>query len=127
MDQQEIFKEALAMQEELATWRHALHQMPELSLDLPKTSAFVQTRLAEMDVPFHAIVNGNGVVAQLGEGAPCLLLRADMDALPVAETSGVDFASTNGCMHACGHDMHTPRCSARQSFSRRTKLSSVEP
>ena len=46
MDQQEIFKEALAMQEELATWRHALHQMPELSLDLPKTSAFVQTRLA---------------------------------------------------------------------------------
>ena len=107
MDQQEIFKEALAMQEELATWRHALHQMPELSLDLPKTSAFVQTRLAEMDVPFHAIVNGNGVVAQLGEGEPCLLLRADMDALPVAETSGVDFASTNGCMHACGHDMHT--------------------
>lgn len=107
MDQQEIFKEALAMQKELATWRHALHQMPELSLDLPKTSAFVQTRLAEMDVPFHAIVNGNGVVAQLGEGEPCLLLRADMDALPVAETSGVDFASTNGCMHACGHDMHT--------------------
>lgn len=107
MDQQEIFKEALAMQEELTTWRHALHQMPELSLDLPKTSAFVQTRLAEMDVPFHTIVNGNGVVAQLGEGEPCLLLRADMDALPVAETSGVDFASTNGCMHACGHDMHT--------------------
>lgn len=107
MDQQEIFKEALAMQEELTTWRHALHQMPELSLDLPKTSAFVQTRFAEMDVPFHTIVNGNGVVAQLGEGEPCLLLRADMDALPVAETSGVDFASTNGCMHACGHDMHT--------------------
>ena len=106
MDQQEIFKEALAMQEELTTWRHALHQMPELSLDLPKTSAFVQTRFAEMDVPFHTIVNGNGVVAQLGEGEPCLLLRADMDALPVAETSGVDFASTNGCMHACGHDLH---------------------
>lgn len=40
------------MQEELTTWRHALHQMPELSLDLPKTSAFVQTRLAEMDGPF---------------------------------------------------------------------------
>lgn len=60
-----------------------------------------------MDVPFHTIVNGNDVVAQLGEGEPCLLLRADMDALPVAETSGVDFASTNGCMHACGHDMHT--------------------
>lgn len=106
MDQQEIFKEALAMQEELTTWRHALHQMPELGLELSQTSAFLQTRLAEMDVPFHTIVNGNGVVAQLGEGEPCLLLRADMDALPVAETSGVDFASTNGCMHACGHDMH---------------------
>ena len=71
MDQQEIFKEALAMQEELTTWRHALHQMPELSLDLPKTSAFVQTRFAEMDVSFHTIVNGNGVVAQLGEGEAC--------------------------------------------------------
>lgn len=126
MDQQEIFKEALAMQEELTTWRHALHQMPELSLDLPKTSAFVQTRFAEMDVPFHTIVKGNGVVAQLGEGEPCLLLRADMDALPVAETSGVDFASTNGCMPVATICTR-PRCSARQSFSRRTKLSSVEP
>lgn len=48
MDQQEIFKEALAMQEELTTWRHALHQMPELSLDLPKTSASICQRPAPL-------------------------------------------------------------------------------
>lgn len=118
MDQQEIFKEALAMQAELATWRHALHQMPELSLDLPKTSAFVQTRLAEMDVPFHTIVNGNGVVAQLGAGEPCLLLRADMDALPVAETSGRRFC-VDEWLHAClwpryAHDLAARRGKASQ-------------
>ncbi|MEE0435680.1 MAG: M20 family metallopeptidase [Peptococcaceae bacterium] len=103
---QDIFNEAQAMQEELTAWRHALHGMPELGLELPKTSAYVQARLTEMGVPFTTLVDGNSVVAQLGQGEHCLLLRADMDALPMREESGVDFASTNGCMHACGHDLH---------------------
>ena len=98
----------------LAGWRHELHRIPELSLDLPETSAFVQARLTEMGIPFSTLVGGSCVVALLGRGAhngadaagPCILLRADMDALPVAEESGEPFASTNGRMHACGHDLH---------------------
>ena len=103
---QEIFAEAQAMQEELSQWRHALHQTPELGLELPQTSAFVQARLKEMDIPFRTLAGGSAVLAQLGQGDKCLLLRADMDALPMAEASGLDFAATNGCMHACGHDLH---------------------
>ena len=103
---QELFKEAQALAPDLVRWRRALHQMPELGLELPQTSAYIQQELTVMGVPFKTLVDGNCVVAQLGQGEQCLLLRADMDALPVAEDSGVDFASTNGCMHACGHDMH---------------------
>lgn len=103
---QELFQEAQAMQETLVAWRHTLHQTPELGLSLPQTSAFVQAQLTEMGVPFQTFADGNGVLAQLGQGERCLLLRADMDALPVKECSGVDFAATNGNMHACGHDMH---------------------
>ena len=106
--------EARALSPELTRWRHELHRIPEISLELPKTSAFVQARLAEMGVPFRTLVGGSCVVALLGRGArdgadaagPCILLRADMDALPVAEESGEPFASTNGRMHACGHDLH---------------------
>ncbi len=113
--------EAQALAEELASWRHKLHQMPELSLDLPKTSAFVQARLREMEIPFRVLVEGSCVVGLVGLGARAaaedgtaddaacghtIMLRADMDALPVEEESGEPFASTNGCMHACGHDMH---------------------
>ena len=110
----DLADKARALAPELARWRHELHRIPELSLELPKTSAFVQARLAEMGVPFRTLVGGSCVVALLGRGArdgadaagPCILLRADMDALPVAEESGEPFASTNGRMHACGHDLH---------------------
>lgn len=104
---QELYDEAQALQDTLTAWRHTLHQMPEVGLELPQTSAYVQARLKEMDVPFHTLAGGSAVVAQLGQGEQCLLLRADMDALPMAEESAVDFAATNGCMHSCGHDMHT--------------------
>ena len=112
--------EAATMADELIAWRHALHQIPELGNDLPQTSAYIQERLREMDVPFRTLVNGSCVVALIGKGASAahdgacvdadagnvIMLRGDMDALPVAEESGEPFASTNGCMHACGHDMH---------------------
>ncbi len=80
--------------------------MPELDLALPKTSAFVQDRLREMGIPFTTLVGGNCVVATVGSGEPCIMLRADMDGLPIREQSGEPFSSENGCMHACGHDMH---------------------
>ena len=102
----DFYQEALAINDQLVQWRHDLHRIPELSLNLPKTSTYVQTCLSDMSVPHKALVNGSCVVATLGKPGPCIMLRGDMDALPVREESGEPFASTNGCMHACGHDLH---------------------
>lgn len=116
-----LVAEAQAFAGELAAWRHDLHQMPELGNSLPQTSAYIQARLTEMEIPFATLVDGSCVVGLVGAGAAAaqgngvctdeqagtvIMLRGDMDALPVAEESGEPFASTNGCMHACGHDMH---------------------
>lgn len=94
----------------LTGWRHHLHAHPELSLQEHDTAAFVCARLAEMDVPFAAGIGGHGVVATLSRGGSnrSVGLRADMDALPINETTGVPYTSTRpGVMHACGHDGHT--------------------
>lgn len=101
-----ILAEANQMADTLTAWRRQLHQMPEVGLHLPQTAAFVQDTLRALDIPFHTIVNGNGVIAQLGQGERCLLLRADMDGLPITEEAPLTYVSTNGCMHACGHDCH---------------------
>ena len=96
--------------EKLTAWRRHLHAHPELTLHEKETAAFVCARLSELGVPFVAGVGGHGVVATLtrGQSNRSVGLRADMDALPIAETSGVAHASTNpGVMHACGHDGHT--------------------
>ena len=98
--------EARAFADDLVSWRREIHRIPETDLSLPQTSSFVQRKLTELGVPFTTLVDGNAVVAQLGQGEPCILLRADMDALPICENSGEPFASQNGNMHACGHDMH---------------------
>ena len=111
-----LVKEAQAFADELAVWRHDLHQMPELGNNLPQTSAYIQARLDEMDIPYTLLVDGSCVVGLIGAGAVAaaqgngtctdeqagtvVMLRGDMDALPVAEESGEPFASTNGCMHA---------------------------
>ena len=91
-------------------WRRFLHQHPELSLQERDTSAFVCDRLTELGIPFTAGVGGQGVVATLTRGRSnrSVGLRADMDALPITETTGLAYASdTAGVMHACGHDGHT--------------------
>lgn len=96
--------------ETLAAWRRHLHANPELSLHEAATSAFVCTKLAELGIPFTAGVGGHGVVASISRGASnrSVGLRADMDALPITEATGLPYASTNpGVMHACGHDGHT--------------------
>jgi amidohydrolase len=98
------------LHDRLTRWRHHLHANPELTLHERNTAAFVQARLAEFGIPFIAGVGGNGVVATISRGQSnrSVGLRADMDALPILETSGVAHASTNpGVMHACGHDGHT--------------------
>ena len=101
-----FFEEATAIKDQLVAWRRDIHQMPEIGLETPNTSAYIQRQLTEMDIPFHTIVGGSGVVGQIGQGGKCLMLRSDIDGLPMAEESGEQFASTNGNMHACGHDMH---------------------
>lgn len=86
--------------------RRTLHAAPEVGTDLPNTVACVKKRLLEMGYQPRELAGG--VVAEITgtETGRCLLLRADMDALRVTEQTGLDFASANGCMHACGHDMH---------------------
>jgi amidohydrolase len=94
----------------LTGWRRHLHANPELTLHEHQTSAFVRDRLTELGIPFAAGVGGHGVVGTIrrGQSNRSVGLRADMDALPILETSGVPHASTNpNVMHACGHDGHT--------------------
>lgn len=97
--------------EDMTAWRRHLHMHPELSLDCHKTAAFVVDRLRDFGVDeIHEGIAQSGVVALIhGQGdGPVTGLRADMDALPIEETTGVDYASTvPGKMHACGHDGHT--------------------
>ena len=102
-----IYNEAIEMYEELVEWRRELHKIPELGLELPQTVSFIKNKLRKWDIPFETMVNGNCIVGYLGAGDKCLLLRADMDGLPIEEESELHFASLNGNMHACGHDMHT--------------------
>lgn len=94
----------------LTQWRRHLHAHPELSLQEENTARFVCERLTELGIPFTAGVGGHGVVATLRRGSSnrSVGLRADMDALAIAETTGLPYASGNpGVMHACGHDGHT--------------------
>ena len=102
-----LYQEALAMKDEIIANRRHLHQNPELGLELPKTAAYVEEKLREMGYEPKR-VGDCGIVATIGkEGGKCFLLRADMDALPVEEQTDLEFRSTNGWMHACGHDCHT--------------------
>ncbi|MEM9438142.1 MAG: M20 aminoacylase family protein [Pseudomonadota bacterium] len=97
--------------EDMKTWRRYLHQHPELGFDCHETAGFVVERLKEFGVDeIHEGIAESGVVAIIeGRGAgPVIGLRADMDALPMDEISGVEWSSTvPGKMHACGHDGHT--------------------
>ena len=105
------FKPIIA--ERQAGWiatRRDFHQHPELGFDLPRTAGIVADRLRELGLEVQTGVGRSGVVAVL-EGdheGPTILVRADMDALPVQEENETDYASqTPGMMHACGHDGHT--------------------
>ncbi|MCI9217340.1 MAG: amidohydrolase [Dorea sp.] len=103
----QIMLEAEQLQEELTAWRRELHQIPEVGLTLPKTVAFVTKKLEEMNIEYTVYEDSSNIVACIGKGDTCYMIRGDMDALPIEEQSQEPFSSTNGCMHACGHDMHT--------------------
>ena len=98
---------AQALYEQMVRDRRHLHQHPEVGMDLPETCSYVMARLTEMGYQPRRL--GGGVTATL-TGKPdgkVFLLRADMDALPMREESGLPFASQRSCAHTCGHDMHT--------------------
>lgn len=105
----ELIREAQNFQEDLVAWRRHLHQNPEVGMELPDTVAFVKDNLEKMGYAPKVMAGGAGLLAVAGGKKPgkCYLLRADMDALPVSEKTDLPFRSTNGNMHACGHDLHT--------------------
>ena len=86
--------------------RRYLHQNAEVGFALPKTAAYVEKRLKELGYAPKRI-GRYAIIAEIGQGRDGVLLRADMDALPIKERSGEPFVCRAGNMHACGHDLHT--------------------
>jgi amidohydrolase len=101
--------EAAQIAGQIAELRHAIHREPEIGLDLPKTQAKVLAALDGLPLEISTGQGLSSVTAVLRGGpGPVVLLRGDMDALPVTEETGLPYASViPGAMHACGHDLHT--------------------
>lgn len=115
------------IESELVDFRRDLHRNPELSMQESETAAKVADRLRAIGFEIKTGVGGHGIVAELSGGKPgkTIALRADMDALPIEEESGVPFASERpGVMHACGHDAHTTMLlgAARMLMERRADI-----
>ena len=106
-----VINRIAGLADEMTAWRRHLHQYPELDMACHDTAAFVAGKLREFGVDeIHENIGETGVIGIIdGQGAgPTIGLRADMDALPIMEATGLDYASKNeGVMHACGHDGHT--------------------
>ena len=93
--------------EELTEIRHYLHQHPELSGKEYQTTAFLKDRLEALGIRVLESGLKTGLIAEIGSGHPVVALRADIDALPILEQTGLPYQSQNpGVMHACGHDFH---------------------
>lgn len=103
-----FWQECKDLQDYIVEIRRKLHQIPELGKDLPQTQAAICAELDKMGVPYQKNRGDSGIIGMIQGGKPgkTVLLRADIDALPIREDTGLPFASTNGCMHACGHDSH---------------------
>ena len=108
MTAEELLQQAEGYRDKLIQTRHFLHTHPGTGFDIAETVAFVKKELTDMGYEPKECGKA-GLVATVGGKKPgkVFLLRADMDALPIEEEAEVDFASENGKMHACGHDIHT--------------------
>lgn len=108
MTSEELLKEAQNYQDKIVKDRRYLHMHPGTGFDISGTVEYVKQELSEIGCEPQQCGRA-GVCAIIGGKKPgkVFMLRADMDALPIKEESGVDFSSENGNMHACGHDMHT--------------------
>jgi len=102
-----MLKRAQAIADHIIAWRRQIHQHPELAFQEVETARLVAQTLQDMGIEVKTGVGKTGVIGRLGSGTPVIALRADMDALPLTEATGLPFASqTPGVMHACGHDAH---------------------
>jgi amidohydrolase len=123
-DPEDLLADAEAVLDEVVALRREIHREPELGLDLPKTQARVLKALDGLPLTVSTGTRQTSVVADLAGArpGPTVLLRADMDALPMPEDTGLDFASAvDGAMHACGHDAHTAMLvGAAKVLARRT-------
>lgn len=105
---EQLLSDATELQTDLTALRRELHQIPEFGLSLPKTLARVLSEISDLgEVTLSHSISSAVLHIKGGKPGPTVLLRCDMDALAVVEDTGLDFASTNGFMHACGHDLHT--------------------
>ena len=121
----QLLEEAKLLQEQIVADRRYLHQIPEVGMDLPESAAYIEKRLVEMGIESHRcgvmeesvrqkyikmgfpdMRASTGVVATIGSGSPCILLRADFDALPMEEINDLPFCSKRNASHMCGHDTH---------------------
>lgn len=118
------------MTPDLIALRHALHRIPEVGLQLPKTQAMILDALDGLPLEITLGETVTSVVGVLRGGVPTagkrpvVLLRADMDALPVEERTGLEYAADTGTMHACGHDLHMAMLvgAAHELCARRDRL-----
>ena len=122
----EVWSEAAeAEQESTVALRRAIHADPELGLNCHKTTAKLKAALSGLPLDIRDSQSTSGFIARLDCGRPgrTVLLRGDMDALPIHEETGLDFAShTHGHMHACGHDTHSAMLvSAARIFVRQAR------
>ena len=103
---EQVRADADALREQITRDRRALHRAPEVGAELPHTVEYIENRLRALGYAPKRLAGG--IVAEVtgADTGRCILLRADMDALRVTEKTGLEFASQNGAMHACGHDMH---------------------
>jgi amidohydrolase len=103
----DMLDQARAIQDRLVQLRRTIHQHPELSFQEIQTARLVAETLRSLGLRVQTGVARTGVVGYLGQGRPCIAIRADMDALPITELNEVPYRSqVAGLMHACGHDTH---------------------
>lgn len=104
---QELLVQAKQHAEFIVGHRRHIHKHPELSFQEFETAAYIRQQLEKLNIPYE-VCTPTGTIATIGFGNRCVGLRADIDALPIVEDTGLEFSSVhNGAMHACGHDAHS--------------------
>src|SRR5215207_2970490 len=108
MQSNPFIERARELQSQIVEWRRDIHMHPELGFQEFRTSRLVADTLGSMGIEVQSGIAKTGVIGYIGDGAPVVGIRADMDALPIQEINQTPYASqTPGISHACGHDSHT--------------------